>query len=177
MTILINKSDLIANTEIFPTIKDQTVNRFVKDAQLLDLRPQMGEEFFFDFMQNISEQKNQDIFNEKIYSYNNNMYLSSGIKEALIQYAYARIIKYGSYVSTPFGVQVKDHRDSRETTLNEKNSLFKQHQSIAAEHMRTVFDFIKRNKDQYPLFNICCGSTKRKFKMSVISNNKNNYKL
>ncbi len=156
---LITKSDIIEIRQISKSVTENVINNFIDEAQLLDLKPLLGEALYQGIMLNVSNY--QELLNETSYTYNGTETTSCGLKRVLIFYAYARYIMNGSVTDTPFGMVEKLFQDGKNTERISKKELYKYNQQMAYQYWQEVERYLNRNQDSYPLWKNGSCETKR----------------
>ena len=63
---LITKSDIIEIRQISKSVTENVINNFIDEAQLLDLKPLLGEALYQGIMLNVSNY--QELLNETSYT-------------------------------------------------------------------------------------------------------------
>ena len=145
MQRLISKSDIIEYRSISKSVTENLINNFIDEAQLLDLKPLIGESLFQEIILNVANY--QDLLNETTYNYNGNETTSCGLKRVLIFYAYARYVMNGSVVDTPFGMVEKQFQDGKNVERISKKEIYKYNQQIANQYWLEVESYLNRNRD------------------------------
>ena len=145
---LINKSDIIDVRQISKSVSEGIINNFIDEAQLLDLKPLIGENLYQEIVLNTSNY--HDLLNEITYNYNGSQLTSCGLKKVLIHFAYARYVMNGSTTDTPFGMVEKQFQDGRNIERTSKKEIYKYNQQIAFQYWQEVERYLNRNQELYP---------------------------
>ncbi len=145
---LITKSEIIDVRQISKSVTDAIINNFIDEAQLLDLKPLIGESLYQEIILNSTNY--QDLLNEVTYNYDGSQFTSCGLKRVLIHFAYARYIMNGSVTDTPFGLVEKQFQDGRNVERASKKEMYKYNQQIAFQYWNEVERYLNRNQDLYP---------------------------
>lgn len=164
--MLINKTDIAAKRQISKSVSDAKINPFIEDAELLDLKPLLGELFYSKIVQNPNDFA--DLLGPKDYTFNDFQLRSPGLKRVLIDFAYARYVMHGSQTDTPFGMVQKETQDSSPVSRTDKKENYKLHQQTAMQYWGEVVNYLNRHSDLYPLWGKSNCSTKRFFKFNHI---------
>jgi len=97
------------------------LNPFIIEAQEMELRPFLGDEFYLALLADAPTFANYgDLFNGVDYTYNGHQYRNDGIKPMLIYYAYARYLNNAQSIITPNGIVSKENNNS--TPVSEKTT-------------------------------------------------------
>ena len=137
------------------------LNPFIIEAQEMELRPFLGDEFYLALLADAPTFANYgDLFNGVDYTYNGHQYRNDGIKPMLIYYAYARYLNNAQAIITPNGVVSKNFNDSTPTSDKNVAKLVNQAFSGGKIYENRVLDYLVRNSEDYPLYK-CINSTKR----------------
>lgn len=168
MSLLISKIDIGIYREISASVKDNKINPMIEDAQLLDLKPLLGERFYYDLVANVGNYS--DLLNKKEYTHNGQTIESPGIKRVLIDFAFARYVMHGSQTDTPFGLVQKVGENSVAISRADKKEGYKHHQQIAMQYWSEVENYLNRNTALYPLWRQDTCATQRKgFRLNHIT--------
>ena len=165
--MLITKSDISQYRQISQSVPDDIINQAIQDAELLDLKPLLGELLYYDLITNKAIAKYVDLLNGKTYVYNDNNYTTLGLKVVIANLAYARYIIFSGEKDTPFGLVNKNSQYSVSSEFTKKKAMAKQAEQISYEYFKSVKDFLTRKPDDYPLWE--SGTTERKFMFNKIT--------
>lgn len=166
MSLLINKTDIAQYRQISNSVKEVVINQFIEDAELLDLKPLLGEFLYSDIKKNPEAYK--DLLNKKSYTHNGFEVHSPGLKRVLIDFAYARYTMHGSQTDTPFGLVQKNGQDSTPIGRSDKKETYKLHQQTAMQYWGEVFNYLNRNSALYELWGKGNCANKRSFRFNHI---------
>ena len=167
---LVNKYDIQEFRPISKSTSDKKINTFIDDAQILDLKPLMGEKFFFEVLANYNNY--YDLLNEKEYQFDGAIIISPGLKKVLVYFSYARYQLFGSQTDTAFGTVEKNFQDGNHIDRINKKEVYKQTQQMAYQYWEEIERYLNRNQDLYPLWKKdSCIGTKRNstFRLNKIS--------
>ena len=164
---LITRSEIISKRAISKSTKEAVINQFIDDAELLDLLPILGEQFYFSIVSDPGSFS--DLLNEKKYTYNNVEITSPGLKRVLIDLFYARYILHGTQTDTPFGFVEKTYQDAKPVERINRKEIYKLSQQTAMQYWSQVEKYLQRHSDTYPLWNVGCGVRKRTFRLNKIT--------
>lgn len=112
--MLITKSDLIsASLELSENITDESINGWIKEVELFDLRQLLNNQSFYTLL--IKEANKQPVADAYVkilepyeYRIGDDFYSHRGLKEVLVYLTYARFIRTGNVKSSPSGLVTKD---------------------------------------------------------------------
>lgn len=154
MPLLLSVIDFAPYKELSLNIDDSTrIHPYIKQAQQFDLKPLLGEEFYKDLTDNSTSTPNSLLLTGGGYTHQNKNYEFSGLKAALVFYAYARIIENQNIQVTRFGVVYKNNADVSER-VDEKTlqRLVQQTRNQARVYWDECELFLNRNSIDYPLW-------------------------
>jgi hypothetical protein len=165
--MLVNLSEIQKHRPISESVNERIINQFIEDAQIADLRPLLGEKFYFSI---INEPNNYaDLLEEKNYEFEEVQMTSPGIKKVLSLYAYARYILNGSQTDTPFGFVTKQYQEEKQVDRAGLKESYKATQQIAAQYWGQVELYLNRNSSDYPLWRDSCTLKNRTFRLNKIT--------
>lgn len=145
---------------------DAKIKTYIDHAQLKDVRPEVGYEFWKAIVDGVGDAGViDDLLDGGDYSYSGNTYENPGLKEVIARYAYARYSMFGHKTDTRYGQIVKQNQDARESSFQEKKDTYNENRQLAFEQWTLVRDFLCRNSSDYPLWK---GSRKRTYTAKVI---------
>lgn len=157
MTNLITITDitdfkpLSINTDV-----TKKLNTFIGEAQEFDLRPLLGDALYIalvnDFIASPSLTQYNDIFNSKTYVHDDITYQHDGLRAVLVYFSYARYLAHVNTNQTAFGAVIKLTPDSQPIDFKTLARMISQNLSGAKAYETRVFDFIRRNPEDYPLY-------------------------
>lgn len=106
--LLISLNDFDAFKHISANIdEDVDLNPWILEAQLFDLKPFLGDAFYYDLVRNPTEQKYVDLLDGIAYNYGDSSIEWQGLKVLLVYYTYARYINNKNFHDTPMGMVEK----------------------------------------------------------------------
>lgn len=164
--MLITKSD-ITHRQISVNTKDSDIDQHIEDAERLDLRPLLGEEFYQAISVN-SDGTYDDLLNGSTYSHDSKDYSQPGLKRVLEDYTYSRHILFGSQKDTSFGLVEKSNQDSSHIEWQQKKTRSQQIKESAFQLWKDVERFLNRNIDDYPIWKSQCKPTRNRMRFSKI---------
>lgn len=150
--MLIDKIEVSKHREISRNVRDDKINPFIEDAELLDLKPLLGDAIYFDLVKNKTEIKYAELLNGKEYLVNDITFSFVGLKKILSIFVDARYKLFGSYTDTAFGLVEKNHNDSSQVSQEGKKDIYTKNRQIAYQYFSDVKKFLDNNKTDYPLW-------------------------
>lgn len=152
--------------------------RYINEAQEFDLRPHLGDRFFYDLLANYSTTAYQDLLNGvATYVFETYNYSYQGLKAAICYYAYARYLPDSPFKDTDFGLMRKkneysDHVDSKFVKLRQTNA-----ESVAKGYLDQSLLYLRRyatiDDTKYPIWNLgvsCASPSSPGFRISKVGN-------
>lgn len=168
--MLINKTEIAKHRTISKTVRDDKIDPFIEDAELLDLKPLLGNALYFDLVKNSTDQKYVDLLDAKEFAVNDITHKHLGLKKVISIFANARYVLFGSNTDTPFGLVQKGHQDSVPVSGTTKRDIYTKDRQTAAQYFSDIALFLDNNKDTYPLWKAGCSSGRfNRLRISKIS--------
>lgn len=151
MTPLITITDIRAVKSIsLNTNEIAQLTPCILEAQDFDLRPLLGDEFYFAVADDLESYS--DLFNGSTYTYNGNSYAHDGLKGILIYASYARYVANSNVIATATGFVNKTNQFSESVSEKTISRLIEQSRSAQQVITNRVLDYLNRNKAIYPLW-------------------------
>lgn len=190
--MLITVDDIRKIRQIAKNIDQERVNIYIREAEMLDLMPRIGAEFYQKLSnlgpivlekcrKTLQTEDGEIIATENEYDLpinewkflNGGYYLTcdgekrhcEGIRTALCYYAYARFIRSHSLQTTPFGVVTKTGDESSSVDMHTVAAMSSEARKIADEYLSQClmfWDEVKKKGD------ISTGKAKRRRKFIPI---------
>lgn len=109
MIALITLDDIKEYTEITENIDVlKKLKPYIHQAQIFDLKPAIGEVFYHDMINNISDTKYQELLNGKTYENAQGKTVSfEGLRPAIVYWAYSRYKENSGVADTAYGSMIK----------------------------------------------------------------------
>ena len=145
--MIITLADIRKTRDISSSVKEARLNQFIRDAELTDLRPLLGEVLYQDLVTNPTETARgsyPDLLDGAIYTYSGYTYTHPGIKDVLVDLAYARYRFMGADIDTPFGSVVKQSQNSQPTGVGRDREIYSAIRKVAFAKWELVKDFLNR---------------------------------
>ena len=148
--MLVTKAEILNQRSLSDSLKDKEINQFIDDAELVDLRPLIGEEIYVAV--SASPSTYSDLLNGSSYTYGSYTYSHPGIKSVLIDFIYARYRLFGDSVATPYGMRTKNFDNGNVESDASKYKIYSAIRKVATSKWGLVHAFLSRNSSTYPLF-------------------------
>lgn len=130
----------------------------VQQAEDLELKGLMGNEFFTDLSINKTDAKYVTLLNGGNYTVNAKIRSFKGLNAVISNYAYAFYVLTANYIDTNSGVVVKRSENSDHAEYSKLKAHAAKYQSAAITYWGEVKDFLCNNEATYPLY---CGEKKQ----------------
>lgn len=174
MKLLINKKDCNAHLGVSFHRNNDDFERFVRQAQIFDLKPLMCEDFFADLTSTTPKRNYETLLNGGSYTHKGRNYHFEGLKAVISYFSFARYLLLGHQTDTPFGVKEKNYSDGLQISNTERRdtkTMYVQNAHILWEDCQK---YIERNPADFPEWDACnsgCSPNEtktKKFKFSLI---------
>lgn len=141
-TPLIDILEIRKYKQVSGSITTERINQFILEAQIQDLAPLLGEDLYNSIITDPSAY--ETLLNGNKYAYNGKNYTNYGLNIVLAHYAYARYVRFGSYVDTPFSYIEKKNDTSERVSESGKNSLYTLNRDTAFTYFKNVLTYMQR---------------------------------
>lgn len=175
MQLLITKETILKYREISKAVRDEKINPFIQDAELLDLRAMLGESMYNDLRAgllvtdpDVIEEKWELLWNGGEYTHEGTTHYFTGLERVLCYLAYARYMMFGSNTDTGFGLVQKSFQDSTPVPQVTKKTLYTENRRMAGQYFADIEKFLTRNRSDYPNWRKGCGGRTTSFRISKI---------
>lgn len=145
MQLLITRSDVARYRQISKTSHEDKLNEQIRDAQLLDIQPLIGETFFCKIL--AAPQDYTDLLDGCIYEHDGVSYTNYGLKMVLCYFAHARYMMFGSAVDTSFNMVEKLNDTSRPVDTTTKKTLYTLNREAAQQLWENVKNYLQRTEN------------------------------
>jgi hypothetical protein len=145
------------------------VDPYITETQENDLRPIMGDAFFYDFITNYTDAKYRELLNGKTYTKNGYSIFFPGLKPMLCYFALARITQNNAINLTSYGIVQKDMSGSQPVDQRIIGALVTELRDVANSYQSRLIDFLNYNQTTYPLFNVSSGKDEQEFGLNFFS--------
>lgn len=188
MTALVNKDDFATYGIVLAVnLEDAELTKYILQAQDFDVRPQLGDIFYYNLLLNPTQQNYIDLLNgvATAYTYQSHEYLFEfGLKAAICFFAQARYLPNAGVKNTEMGFMKKKNEFSEHTDSKAIQVLVNNSNSAAIGYLNGAIEYLDRyrtiDSTKYPLwksgtgpglFGADCSSNKRNgFRMSKVGN-------
>lgn len=151
--------------QVSNSINTAKFNETVLQAQMTELYPLLGEELYYDLMNNIGDYT--DLLTGGIYTYQEITYTNVGLESVISHYWYAYHSFYGDQIDTAFGLREKLNNDvSKQVDTSMKKTMFELNCRYAYNLWLNVERYLIRTNN--PLFRCSAKPKMRNFRISKI---------
>lgn len=151
--------------QVSNSINTAKFNETVLQAQMTELYPLLGEELYYDLMNNIGDYT--DLLTGGIYTYQGITYTNVGLESVISHYWYAYHSFYGDQIDTAFGLREKLNNDvSKQVDTSMKKTMFELNCRYAYNLWLNVERYLIRTNN--PLFRCSAKPKMRNFRISKI---------
>jgi hypothetical protein len=165
--MLITDIDLKKIIQVSEHTEEDKINTAIKEAERFDLKDLLGEELFWDLINNTTQQKYIDLLDGKSYTNKEgNTVQFEGVKIVISYFASARLLKLNNNLEvTRYGTMVKLAKNLSQVPDPKMTSkTIADLQSIANEYFKEIEKFLDLNKEIYPLWKVSCSGGENKKK-------------
>ena len=148
--ILITRNDIEEFFPIGKNVPNERLLQHILRAQQSDLKPWLGSELYFLFVENFSEAIYQTLYNGGEYDYQGNTIYFGGIRQLLVAWAYARLYEANTDFVTRGGNKRKDTEESTPQEQVVTNTRNTEAQSEALRLQAEMSQFLDQNRSTYP---------------------------
>lgn len=151
--------------QVSNSINTAKFNETVLQAQMTELYPLLGEELYYDLMNNIGDYT--DLLTGGIYTYQGITYTNVGLESVISHYWYAYHSFYGDQIDTAMGIREKLNNDvSKQVDTSMKKTMFELNCRYAYNLWLNVERYLIRTNN--PLFRCSAKPKMRNFRISKI---------
>lgn len=174
MKLLVNKQECSKYLSVSLFRKEEDFNRFIREAQIFDLKGLVSEAFFQDLTSETPVRDYTLLLEGGGYTFEGRKYEFAGLKAVLAYFAYARYVFVGHQVDTPMGIKVKENQDGETVSQTERRDVRTMYKQQANLLWQDCERYLTRNAIQYPEYscNGGCGvndeGKKRTVRMKLI---------
>lgn len=172
MTLLITKEIVADKLQVAIGYDEKEFDTFIREAQQLDLKPLLCEDFFYDLISKKDDEVFVKLMTGGDYQHGSRTYSFVGIDTVLSYFAYARFYLNSPGVSTSYGIVFKNNPQSTPVPLEDRRNTYYKKREDANSFLTDCKAFIERNISDYPSYNNCnkgCGtSSSGSFSTTVI---------
>lgn len=139
--------------------EDSTILRFIREAELNDIRPSLGDSLYLDLKKDPT--KYRELLDGGTFEGCGGLRSFVGLKTTLAYYTWARLAKSSLHHLTRFGFVVKNDDYSHQAEWKERQAAYNDAFAIADRYMKECLDYIDANPDLYDTGHCCKGSDVR----------------
>ena len=126
----------------------------IEDAQMLDLKPLLGDEMYHDVVQNMEDTQMVKLLEGGEYDHDGFTYSFLGLKRMLAEFAYARVIMFGTESVSPHGLIEKVNRDGNHVSRERKKEIYTRSRQTAMDIWKDIYSYLCRKSDDYDYWNV-----------------------
>lgn len=158
MALLIKNKDIREYRSISDNFSQDKMDRWILEAQRMDIRPILGDAFYHDFVENFdvtghAEYTNyQNLLNGTTYTHNSETIKFEGLKPCVVYYTYARMIKNQQINVNPFSVTQKLVQESQQVSSATLKMQVDDAISSAVVYQQETVQFLETQISLYPLW-------------------------
>lgn len=153
MKLLINKQTLNKYFQIGQGVSEKDIEKYIQEAQELDLKPLLCENFYYDLISKLNEDNYKKVITGGEYSYKGQIRDFGGIEKVISYFAYARLILKSNIVSTTHGFKIKTTDFSKEPEAAERKNYYYSNRKDANIFFQDVKKYVELHIDQFPSWN------------------------
>ena len=169
MKLLVNKQECSKYLSVSLFRKEEDFNRFIREAQMFDLKGLVSEAFFQDLTSETPVRNYTLLLEGGMYAFKGKKYEFAGLKAVLAYFAYARYIFVGHQVDTPMGIKEKVNQDGEAISQNERRDVRTMYKQQADMRWQDCKRYLERNSEVLPEYKSENNEVnKRKIKMQLI---------
>lgn len=158
-------------------IDDKRIEPYIGESEQMDIKRQIGDSLFLDLLRYV-EATDKTLFPDYSTLLNGGVYTCrsscgiteeksfKGLIEALNYYVWARLVKNNNYTLTRFGFVNKTEDHSANADLKERLVVEKDTLSIADQYLLDCINYLRSNKEKFPLFR--SSERKNRYRIKVI---------
>jgi len=164
MKLLVNKQECSKYLSVSLFRKEEDFNRFIREAQMFDLKGLVSEAFFQDLTSETPIRDYTLLLDGGSYTFEGKKYEFAGLKAVLAYFAYARYIFVGHQVDTPMGIKVKENQDGETISQTERRdvrTMYKQQADMLWEDCKR---YLERTASNISDCNDGCSERNRAYK-------------
>lgn len=143
---LITRTEIQQYKQISNSIHDDKLEQIILEAQFNDLRPLIGEAFYYKMISEVEDSSTDydDLLDGGIYTYNSVDHTNVGLKAVLSSYIYARVNMFGDVINTPFGNVIKQNENSTNIDTSTKKTFYQMNRNEGFNLWQNVHKFLVR---------------------------------
>jgi hypothetical protein len=134
----VDLSDIRSYIDIPANANETDLTHRVREAELLDVKPQIGDDLFIDISDNPGDTENAALIEL--------------LKPAVVYYAFSRHLEGGNLYATAYGIKKKETPNSTTATTREIKERSGSNRDIAYSYIVAAIKYIESNRANYPLY-------------------------
>lgn len=161
MRLLVNKQECSKYLSVSLFRKEEEFNRFIREAQMFDLKRLVCESFFQDLTSETPVRDYTLLLEGGSYTFEGKKYEFAGLKAVLSYFAYARYVFTGHQVDTPMGIKEKVNQDGEAISQAERRDVRTMYKQQADLLWKDCQLYLERNATIFPEYscNSGCGES------------------
>lgn len=163
---LITLNDIRAIKDVSTHIGD-VATQLIDESELVDLKPLLGEKFYYDVVVNKDDSEYDVLMNGGEYTYDGFNYTCPGLKRVLVEFSYGKLVFFGNQKSTPFGNVVKNYQDGQTVDRSASKERYTESSKVAMALWKDVKLYLDR-VDSFEYWNCSVSKNSRGFKLTHI---------
>ena len=171
MVPLVTRLDFSGITQIATHCDWDVMTQYVLERQNLDILKLLGNCFYVDVVKNCTTNEYQDLLNGSTFETEcggeTKEMVHFGLKRVLVHFAYGAYIYRHGIVDTPFGVVMKQSRDSVPVSQADLKIVHDENRKMGYSYWKQTLEYLCANKELFPKMDtsICkscdsCGCSK-----------------
>ncbi len=154
--LLINKNDFKEFKQLSKGVDIERIEQYITEAQDIDIRSLICDEFYFDIIKNWQEPAYQKLIHGETYTDADNIEREyKGLKTVIVYYAYSRYCMRGSVVDTGFGMVQKTSESSQPISGTEKRDMRDSSIQTALRYWMDVKKYLEEKESTFPKWLKC----------------------
>lgn len=163
--LLISREDIAKYKQISNSAeKGRIIDQYILEAQIQDIASLVGEKIYNELL--FEPEKHELLLDGGEYIHEGRKFNCYGLKVVLIHFAWARYVRFGSYVDTPYSMVQKRVNESEPVSTREKDSIYTNSRDTAIEYYRNVERYMIRAG---LIKASCCGQPNKPIKSKYTS--------
>lgn len=155
MELLTNASEISDRLNVSIFRKDFDMEKYIREAQLFDLKPLVCDDFFQDLTSGNPMRDYDLLLYGGNYTFQERNYYFEGLKAVIAYFAYARYVFTSHQTDTPFGIKEKNYHDGTPLTQAERRDMRTIYLQNADILWKDCVKYIERNIKNFPEWENC----------------------
>lgn len=150
MNNILTATEIKNYKDIGNKIDENKINSIIEQAQLIDIKALLGDRFYFDLINNLSNPIYQPLLDGSSFTYFDINYTHDGIKALLADYFMSKYVLSINTNFTPFGATVKTPQDGEIADRNSLKDISTQQNQLAGARWEIIKLFLIANTLIFP---------------------------